>query len=379
MPSKRRGWVEQELRVALVHDFWVHLRGGERLFLGLSRLFPKADCYTLVCRTKGLPPEMAELPVRTSALSQLPGSARYFRALLPLYPLAARSLDLQAYDLVISSSSGFCHRVRTRGAHVCYCHAPLRYAWNMYEHTLAQQRSVLVRSALRSVLRRMRQADYQAAQRVTQYVANSTTVQQRIAQYYHRDSIVVHPFVDSSRFQPGASTGEYYLVVSQLHSYKRVDLAVQACTALHVPLVVVGEGPERAQLERLAGPTVRFAGRVSDADLPDLYRQSLAFLQCGEEDFGIAALEAQSCGIPVIAFSAGGARETVIHGVSGFCFTEPTVPAVIDAIQHTQRIQWDPTMVRASAERYDEAHFRAKMTGVVAEAMSVHSRRAAMA
>jgi glycosyltransferase involved in cell wall biosynthesis len=371
--------VEQQPRVALVHDYWVHLRGGERVFLGLTHMFPRADYYTLVRRRSGLPPEMAELPIRASFLSQIPGSARYFRALLPLYPLAARRLDLRAYDLVISSSSGFCHGVQTAGVHVCYCHAPLRYAWNAYAETLALQRSPLARAALGSLLRRIRQIDYQAARRVTEYVANSTTVQQRIAEYYHKASVVVHPFVDTTRFQPTASRGAYYLVVSQLQPYKRVDLAVQACTRLRLPLLVVGDGPERAKLKLLAGPTVRFLGRVPDADLPELFQHSIAFLQCGEEDFGIAALEAQSCGRPVIAYGVGGARETVIHNVSGFCFAVPTIDAVIDAIEQAQQIQWDVAAVRASAERYDETQFRANMTQVIASAMAGRSLHGTLA
>jgi glycosyltransferase involved in cell wall biosynthesis len=361
-----------------VHDYWVHLRGGERVFLALASMFPRSDFYTLVSSQSGLPPEMAKLHMRSSMLGRLPGSARHFRALLPLYPIAARSLDLRAYDLVISSSSGFCHGVRTQGVHICYCHAPLRYAWNMYAETLARQRSPLVRAALGVTLSRIRQTDYRAAQRVTRYVANSQTVQQRIAEYYHRDSVVVHPFVDTTRFYPAGSPEGYYLVVSQLQAYKRVDLAVAACTTLRLPLLVVGEGPQRSQLEHLAGPTVRFLGHVDDSRLAELYSHCRAFLQCGEEDFGIAALEAQACGRPVIALGVGGARETVVHSVSGLCFAQPDVEAVIDAIKQAQVIHWDPAEVRASAERYDEAHFRANMAHVVANAMAVRPLQSAM-
>lgn len=370
--------MEQQPQVALVHDYWVHMRGGERVFLGLARMFPRADCYTLVHRRHGLPPEMTAVSMHASLLSRIPGSARHYRALLPLYPLAARHLNLRAYDLVISSSSGFCHGVQTAGAHICYCHAPLRYAWNNYAETVAQQRSPLVRAALAHVLRRARQLDYQAAQRVTQYVANSTTVQRRIAEYYHKDSVVIHPFVDTARFQPIPSSGEYYLVMSQLHHYKRVDLAVQACTRLGLPLLVVGEGPERAKIELLAGPTVRFLGRVADADLPELFAGCIAFLQCGEEDFGIAALEAQACGRPVIAYGVGGARETVIDHVSGLYFAEPTINDVVAALEQTRRTRWDPAAVRASAERYDETQFRAKMTQVIASTMAGRSLQGTM-
>jgi glycosyltransferase involved in cell wall biosynthesis len=205
-------------------------------------------------------------------------------------------------------------------------------------------------------------------------VANSAAVKRRIAEYYHRESAVVHPFVDTLRFQPVLSPStDYYLVVSQLLPYKRVDLAIQACTRLRLPLLVVGEGAERPTLERLAGPTVRFLGRLDNAELPQLYGNCKALLQCGEEDFGITALEVQACGRPVIAYGAGGAAETVIHNQSGFCFAEPSIAAVEGAIEETRARDWDPAAVRAAATRYDEESFRQAMTEVVSAAMSVRS------
>jgi glycosyltransferase involved in cell wall biosynthesis len=359
-----------DMRIALVHDYWVTLRGGERVFLALARMFPQADYYALIAPQHGLPAEMACLPMRSSFLGRLPGSLRHYRAYLPLYPLAARSLNLARYDLVITSSSGFTHRVVTQGVHVCYCHAPLRYAWNEYDETLASRRSPLERALLARMLTGVRRADVSAARRVTAFIANSTAVQQRIAAYYQRASDIVYPLVDTQRFTPTDTPGEYYLVISHLHPYKRVDLAVQACTRLQVPLVVVGAGPERARLEALAGPTVRFAGRVADDALPAIYAGARAVLQCGEEDFGIAALEAQASGRPVIAFGAGGALETVVDGVTGIHFFEPSLDAVITAIGRLDRQPIDPQAARAHAEQFDEDHFRAGIWRVVNRVLS---------
>jgi glycosyltransferase involved in cell wall biosynthesis len=352
-------------KIALVHDYWVTLRGGERVFLGLTRLFPQADRFVLVAPRSGLPEPLAQVPVRRSFLSDLPGSTRYYRAYLPLYPAAARSLDLRAYDLVISSSSGFTHQVRTRGAHLCYCHTPLRYAWQDFDATLAGYRAPPVRWALRRLLLGIRRADVAAAGRVSAYLANSQTVQARIAAYYGRESTVVHPFAEIDRFTPQREPGNYLLVVSQLHPYKRVDLAVRACTQMGLPLVVVGVGPERAALERLAGPTVRFVGRVAEEDLPGLYANATALLQCGEEDFGIVAIEAQASGRPVIALGRGGALETVIDSATGIYFHEPTTEAVIAAIQRAQATPWQPQALRAHAATFDEAHFRGRILAAV--------------
>jgi len=241
----------------------------------------------------------------------------------------------------------------------------LRYAWNELDDTLARQRSPIARALLSYILGEIRRADLRAARRVTAYIANSTAVQQRIARYYQRDSDVVHPIVDTTRFFPQLVDGEYLLVISHLHPYKRVDLAVQVCTALNLPLLVVGVGPERARLERMAGPTVRFAGRLDDAVMPDVYARCRVLLQCGEEDFGIAALEAQASGRPVIAFGKGGALETVVDGVTGIHFFEQSPEAVMWAIQRFQQIAWQPHAARLHAEQFDEAHFRMGIQRIV--------------
>lgn len=369
----------ETLRVALAHDYWVRVRGGERVFLALTRMFPQADLYVLTQRKSALDSFTDGRRPRASVLRRIPFSGRFYRELLPLYPWAARRLDLRGYDLVISSSSGFCHAAQTDGPHICYCHSPLRYAWQEVDATLASQRFPPARAALAAVLDRVRQADYAAAQRVGAYVANSRATQARIKAFYGRESVVVHPFIDTERFSPDAAarearpsseSGGYFLVLSHLLPYKRVDLAVMACRRLGRRLIIVGEGPERGRLAQLAGPDTRFLSRPDDATLARLYAGCDAFLQCGREDFGIAALEAQACGRPVIAFGEGGALETILPGVSGAFFTEQSLDAVLAALQSFDPGAWDPQAIRAHAERFSEAHFAERMRQVIAEAVA---------
>ncbi len=370
------------MRIALVHDYVVRLRGGERIYLALARMFPDADCFALVGGRRWLPTEAHAPRIRVSPLRFVPGSAAYYRSLLPLYPIVARNLDLRDYDVVISSSSGFCHAARVAGKHLCYCHTPLRYAWTEYEATIASQQSRLKRAALGWTLRYARRADYAAAQRVTRYVANSTAVQQRIARFYGRTSTVVHPFIDVAHFrpsQPAARRGRraFFLTVSQLLPYKRVDLAVEACTRLGMPLVVVGTGPELPHLKSIAGPTVRFVGWVSREELARLYAECDAFVQCGEEDFGISALEAQASGRPVIAYGASGALDTVRDGITGRLFFAQSADTLADTLRAFDADQFDAAAIRAHAERFDEAHFREGITREVSALLSVQSSTAA--
>lgn len=368
----------EDMRIALVHDYWVGLRGGERIFVALSRMFPHADCYALVGGARYMPRDVALPEVRISALRFVPLAGRYYRALLPVYPAIARHLDLSAYDAVISSSSGFCHAAQTSGTHLCYCHTPNRYAWHEYEATLAAQPSNIGRTMLRRTLTYVRRADYVAAQGVSHFVANSTAVQRRIAMYYHRASGLVHPFVDTRRFHPSnardVASHPYFLVVSQLLPYKRVDLAVEACTRLGASLIIVGNGPELERLRRLSGPTVHFAGRIPDAELARLYADCAAFLQCGEEDFGMAALEAQASGRPVIAFGASGALETVRDGVTGKLFAVQSVDALVDELRHFSPGQYDTATIRRHAEQFDESRFRAGIMRELQYALRARAR-----
>jgi glycosyltransferase involved in cell wall biosynthesis len=344
-------------RVALVHDFLLDVRGAERVFLAICDLYPDADIFTAVYDERGTERRFAHRNVNTSFLQRLRPTARTFRTLLPLYPSAIESFDLSAYDLVISSSSAWAHAVLCDEStvHVSYCHNPFRYAWNDRERVLAE-RDPVSRLLLRAILRRWRQWDWIAAQRVDAYVANSHATQRRIAAYWGRESAVVYPPVETSRFTPDA-IGDHYVVLSELMSHKRIDVAVRAFTRLGLPLVVVGDGPDERRLRRIAGPTVSFAGRVPDPIVARLLRTSRALVVTAVEEFGIAAVEAQAAGRPVIATDGGGVRESVTEGETG-CFFDGSVEGLVAAVREFDVMAVDPQACVENAARFGLDAFR---------------------
>src|SRR5262245_11074488 len=280
------------MRVALVHDFLLDLRGAERVFAAICDAWPEADVFTAVYDPRGTEGRFAARSPQASFLQRLHPTSRTFRPLLPFYPHAIESLDLRGYDIVVSSSSAWAHGVLVDpdAVHVSYCHNPFRYAWSEREATLSA-RSPLTRPALRVLLSRWRQWDWIAAQRVDAYVANSAITQKRIKRYFGRESAIVHPPVELSRFHPGP-VGDHYLVLAELMAHKRIDVAVRAFNALGRPLVVVGDGPESRRLRHLAGPTVRLTGRLDDVGVAELLRSCQALVVTAEEEFGIAAGQA---------------------------------------------------------------------------------------
>ena len=358
-------------RVALVHDFLLDLRGAERVFLELCEMWPEADIFTAVYDEVGTEGRFAHRNVNTSFLQRLRPSSRTFRALLPVYPYAVEAMDLRGYDLVISSSSAWAHgAIAGEGAvHVCYCHNPFRYAWNARESTLAG-RPWPVRAALGVVFNRWRQWDWIAAQHVDRYIANSETTRRRIDRSFGREATVVYPPVETTRFSPG-TVGPHYLVVSELMPHKRIDVAVEAFTRLRLPLVVVGDGPELRRLRRLAGSSVQFAGRVSDETVAELMRTCQALVVTATEEFGIAAVEAQAAGRPVVALAAGGVRETVVEGVTGTFYRSDHPDALVEALQDFDPLAIDPQGCVENAGRFDVAHFREGLLEVIADASSV--------
>jgi glycosyltransferase involved in cell wall biosynthesis len=355
-----------ERRVALIHDFLLDVRGAERVFAALCELYPDADLFTAVYDPRGTEGWFAHRKVNTSFLQRLRPTAKTFRGLLPLYPYAMEALDLSGYDVVISSSSAWAHGVLVdpEAVHVCYCHNPFRYAWNARETTLARH-DPLTRAALAVILKRWRQWDFIAAQRVDRYIANSTMTARRINRYFNRDAQVLHPPVDTARFTPTEDVGEDYVVLSELMEHKRIDLAIRAFNRLGLPLIVVGDGPDARRLRRLAGPTVRFAGFLDDPHVATLLSRARALVVPATEEFGIAAAEAQAAGRPVIALREGGALETVIEGVNGTFFDQPSVDALAEAVHGFDPMAIDPAACMRSAERFDVKHFSRGMRAIV--------------
>jgi glycosyltransferase involved in cell wall biosynthesis len=369
-----RTTLEKQPRVALVHDFLLDVRGAERVFAELCAMWPEADIYTAVYDEEATEGRFSGREVHTSFLQRLHPTARTFRALLPLYPAAIESFDLTDYELVISSSSAWAHAIlcHEHTVHVSYCHNPFRYAWNDRDHTLARCRDPVTRTFLRGVFRRWRQWDWIAAQRTNRYVANSRITQQRIRAYFGRDASVVHPPVEIGRFSPGR-VGEHYVIVSELMPHKQIDAAITAFNRLRLPLIVVGDGPEARRLAAGAGPTIQFAGRISDTAVADVLRSARALIMTAIEEFGIVAVESQAAGRPVIARRGGGALETIVEGMTG-CFWTGGADELAQAVLEFDDAAVDPTACTRNAARFDGARFRAGMTAEIARARSSRAR-----
>jgi glycosyltransferase involved in cell wall biosynthesis len=356
--------------VALVHDFLLDLRGAERVFLEMCEIWPQADLFTAVYDEAGTEGRFAHRTINTSFLQRLRPTARTFRALLPFYPAAIESFDLSGYDLVISSSSAWAHAVicDQNTTHLCYCHNPFRYAWNDREQTLAERPDPLSRAALRALFRRWRQWDWIAAQRVDRYFANSHTTRARVKAYFGRDAEVIYPPVEVDRFTPG-EVRDYYVVLSELVAHKRIDRAVQAFNKTGQPLVIVGDGPDLHRLRRMARPNVSFAGRVSDTRVSELLSGCRALVLPSVEEFGIAAVEAQAAGRPVIAASGGGADESVQDGITG-CFWSGGADELASTVLGFDDAAVRPEDCVANAHRFGAAVFREGLAQAVSRSVA---------
>jgi glycosyltransferase involved in cell wall biosynthesis len=372
------GTGKPKLRFALVHDFLLDLRGAERVFAALCDIYPDADIFTAVYDPKGTHGRFANRRVHTTFLQRLRPTAKTFRALMPAYPYAIESLDLRGYDVVISSHSAWSHGVipDERAIHVCYCHNPFRYAWNAREETL-HDNPALLRAPLAMVLGRWRQWDTTAARRVDRYIANSETTRQRVLRYFGRSSEIIPPPVETDRFSPVplSEVGREYAVLSELMPHKRIDVAVRAFNRMGLPLVIIGKGPDSRRLQRLAGPTIRFAGRIDDEEVAHTLARCRGLVVTATEEFGIAAVEAQAAGRPVIALRAGGVAGTVVEGQTGVFFDEPEPDALIAAVRGFDALSVDPAACVANARRFDVSSFQRGIERVVNETLRGELRR----
>lgn len=350
-------------KIALVHDYFVQLGGAERVAEAMHDCFPSAPMYTTVATKKGLPSGLRGADIRTSSLQRLPSIERHFRHYFMLYPFAIENFDLSSYDLIFSSSSGYAKGVRRRrnAIHVCYCHTPMRWVWRYDDYVARERFGGLSRAMLPMALWGLKKWDLRASKQPNYYIANSRVVADRIKKVYGREAFVIPPPIDVDRFQPSKEVEDYYLILSRLMPYKRIDLAIEACNRMNRRLVIIGDGPDRERLEKLAGPQTEFLGRLPDRLVNYYTSRCRALVFPGEEDFGMAPLEVNAAGRPVIAYRAGGAIETVEENLTGIFFDRPDSDSLCTAIENFESRSWDQTTLRQHAERFDRAVFAFKV------------------
>ena len=329
-----------------------------------KEIFPEAPIYTLVFDNKKMGREFADANIRTSFIQKIPGGVKKFKWFLPLMPLATEKYELDDYDVVLSNSSALSKGVLTRPEtlHICYCHTPTRYLWtdtHLYIKELSHGK--LVKKMISLLLPRLRIWDRVAALRVDKFIANSKTVQKRITKYYGRESDVIYPPVEVSKFQIFPRQDNYFLAGGRLVPYKRFDLIVQAFNKLSIPLKIFGEGPEYQKLKEMAKPNVEFLGKVSDEEKEKLYKKCLAFIHPQEEDFGLMVIEAMASGRPVIAYAKGGALETVVEGKTGKFFNEQSWESLAHTIIRFRPEDYRPEEIRAHAAQFDVNEFKNKI------------------
>jgi glycosyltransferase involved in cell wall biosynthesis len=358
------------VKTAVVHDWLNGMRGGERVLEAILPLVPQPTVFTLFHVPGSVSPEIERYPIRASFLNRLPFSREHYRSFLPLFPRAVESFDLSGFDLVVSSSHCVAKGAIARGApHLCYCHTPVRYAYEQFDLYFPRDRTRFYGFKSRRIAR-LREWDRRTADRPGRYLANSSAVAERIRRHYGREAAVCHPPVDVGFFVPdGTRRGDFLLAVGALVPYKRFDVAIDAARALGRPLVLVGEGPEAERLRARAGPSVEMTGAVPRERLRELYRTCAFFVQSGEEDFGIAAAEAVACGTPVVALDAGGVRDIVRDGEEGVLFPAGPDPgaALRDAVRRASTIAFDYTRLRRSAERFGRERFEREFRGALTE------------
>ncbi|SFN41389.1 glycosyltransferase [Variovorax sp. OV329] len=366
------------MKVALVHYWLVGMRGGEKVLEVLCDLYPQADIFTLVCDEKAISEKIRRHRITTSFLQKI-GGVRHYKKMLPLMPHALESFDLTGYDLIISVEAGPAKGIipGPGATHICYCNSPMRYIWDLYPQYRASA-GPLARAVLSLTAPSLRQWDVSTSHRVDHFIANSAYVAQRIERYYRRSAYVVHPPVNLPRFTVAQEPGDYYLCAGQITPYKKIEIAVEACTRLNRRLVVIGAGAGPA-LRKLAGPTVEFLGKVDDAVMAQHFSHCKALVFPGVEDFGIVPLEVMASGRPVIAFAQGGALETVMDGSTGLFFEEQSADSLIEAIQRFEAHEdaFRPEVMQAHAQSFDTSVFRARLSELIESLLAVRRRATA--
>lgn len=364
------------VKIALAHDYLNQYGGAERVLEVFHDMFPEAPVFTSIYARGSMPAHMRSWTIRTSFMRKLPLANKFHQLYMPLYPTAFEKFNLADYDVVLSSSSAFAKGVITEpeSLHVCYCHSPMRFAWNYSDYMAGEKVPRRAHILLSLILNYVRLWDEVTSNRVDFFIANSRVVARRIQKRYRRTATIINPPVDTTQYSPHLTGGrrDYYLVVSRLIPYKRIDVVMQAFNTIKTPLLVVGRGRQEEELRHQAGPNIQFLGQVSEPDLKKLYANCKALIFPGYEDFGIAPLEAQASGRPVIAYGAGGALETVLPGVTGEFFTEQTPEALADIIARFDDTAYDPAAIRRHAETFDVEAFKRRIRELLMGKLEEH-------
>ena len=360
------------MKIALVHD-WLNQDGGaEDVLEALKRKYPASPVYTSIFDQGRMPAHYRDWDIQTLWIDRLPAIHRRHQAYLPLYPLAWKNLRIDNYEVILSNKSGFCHGLRfpPESLHICYCLTPTRYVWQLDNYLQGEELSASAIWLLRPLISLLKRWDYAAAQRVSHFIAISTAVQQRIRRFYGRASTVIFPPVETARFEAMAteSIEDYFLIVSRLIPYKRIDLAIQVAAALGMKLKIAGSGRDRERLGALAGDNVEFLGYMPETELPSLMSKCRALILPGLEDFGITPVQAQAAGRPVIAFGGGGALDTVIPGLTGEHFPKMTVNSLKEVWRNFDERAYNSQEIRAHARRFDTGVFVKRIDAFVRQA-----------
>lgn len=351
------------MKIAIVHDYLNQYGGAERVVEVLHELFPEAPIYTSVYLPAEMPDTFKHMYIRTSFMQKFPWMKRHFKKYLMFFPKAIESFDLSGYDLVLSSSSGWAKAAKhdIGCLHICYCYTPMRWVWSYQRYVERENIPQVAEIILKYFIQSLKKWDLKTNDGVDKFVAISNLIRDRIKKCYDRESVVIYPPVETRRFKIADAASNYFLLVSRLNTYKRVDIVVEAFNQLGLPLVIIGEGPDRPHLESIAKTNIKFLGRVSDPVVNEHCAKCRAFIFPGEEDFGIAPVEAMAGGRPVVAYAAGGALETVKEGITGVFFKEQTPAAIVEAIKKIQNMTFDSQQIRKHARQFDKEVFKQKL------------------
>lgn len=365
-------------KIALVHYWLTGMRGGEKVVQSICNIFPEVDIFTLVYDKEKISDTINNHRITTSFIQKLPFAKRRYQNYLPFMPVAIEQFDLSDYDLVISSESGIAKGVLTKPetCHICYCHSPMRYLWNMYfDYMKNEKMGPLKRNFIKWYFNYLRVWDLASASRVDYFISNSHNVRKRIKKYYRRDAEVIYPPVNIESFKPVGDKKDYYLMVSQLVSYKRIDLAIEAFNELEKELVIIGEGPELKKLKKRAKSNIRFMGWTDNSELALYYAEARAFIFPGEEDFGITPVEAQASGTPVIGYGRGGLCETVIDGKTGILFETQDSESLVKAVKsfESSGIEDNHEIIRQNSRKFSTGEFEERFRSFAEKKYREHS------